>query len=719
MADQTDRGGFLRLGLRPRAPIAPKSIVPAPVAAPAEGKAASLLPRYYGLRSQGWSPDFIPIDGYGATIDITDGTTLAFAAYWFIATRWRAQKLAEAPLMVVEEDQQDGTEEWLADHEIVPLLDMPNADFDMGDLIEQTSRLLDNDAEALWVIDLDRAKRPGRLTPFAKSEFEVRSTADRLFGEFVITTRDGKMTLPPERVVYFRDSIAGWTDRERTRSRLDHAMAWLRLGEKARITVRDLLANSVWPSLVHTPDATWNPTKEQLDHLQEELNEYGMDGNVGKAIALLGGGSVTQLSARIRDLVPTEVLDRVESVVAAVSGVPAVVLQFQIGLENSPWSNMPTARRMAYDDTIAPTWRKWERTLTRQLLRPVDEDPTHFVRFDKSTIPALQLDRVEAATVASMMGRQASLNERRSVMGLEPLADKRANEVPELTTPDPLSLVAGGDEEDDQDEEATTDEEKAARRTRRRRTRVAALSIAFREEGVPGFEHYANRLLAQDANEIEKIVRTHLVEAKRFVPAIEQKARGQDRVMSLVLAYLKQTSEPAWARATKPLVQKAAERGTAVIAADVGISFNLLHPHVVKFAAEESAWLVKGITETTRDAVRAAIAAGIEAGKSSNDIARDVADAGAFNNSRARLIARTESTRVHTGAPTKSLQSFSKSTGRTFTKTWTTAGDARVRDEHVSMHGETVGIDEKFSNGLDHPAEPNCRCAVIFNEVIS
>ena len=29
---------------------------------------------------------------------------------------------------------------------------------------------------------------------------------------------------------------------------------------------------------------------------------------------------------------------------------------------------------------------------------------------------------------------------------------------------------------------------------------------------------------------------------------------------------------------------------------------------------------------------------------------------------------------------------------------------------------ETVGIDELFSNGLDYPQEPNCRCVVTFSE---
>ncbi|EYB67406.1 hypothetical protein DEIPH_ctg041orf0001 [Deinococcus phoenicis] len=47
-------------------------------------------------------------------------------------------------------------------------------------------------------------------------------------------------------------------------------------------------------------------------------------------------------------------------------------------------------------------------------------------------------------------------------------------------------------------------------------------------------------------------------------------------------------------------------------------------------------------------------------------------------------------------------------------KTWHTRIDGRERDEHRAMDGETVPIDEPFSNGLMQPGEPNCRCVVTY-----
>lgn len=893
MADSPERPGLLsRLAraLRPAPEPTPSSSTALtkaePAASPANVKAAPVSVSYMPMRTIGsFQPDFIPLDARGNVIDVIGTTGLAFVAYWYVATRWRAQKIAEAPLMVVEEDQETGTEEWLADHPLAPVLEEPSLDYDMGDLIERTSRYLDNGGACLWVMDRDNVGDVARLTPFARGEFEILPRPGRLYGAFRVTTAAGPKDYEADECVYFRDTDDSLKWLEDGRSRLDVAMTWLRLGEHAKQTIRDLLGNAVWPSLVVTTDPTWNPDQEQLDMLKAELNEYAAPGNKGKAFAALGGGSATVLAARIRELVPEEILNRVESVVAAISGVPAIVLQFQIGMENSPWSQMEQARRMAYDDAIVPTWRMLERRITRQLLRIEDEDKTHFIRFDRSKIASLQVDQLEAATIASMWGRAASLNERREKMGLEPVSaeddpDGAADEIPELVQPDPLALMAGqggaDDEEGDDDEEepapdpdaaekrrrefelflkssslnerrfrlglpliddaradevselaatpagitapaakaadavdvddqgnrpksrelpaapadaatperallwlkstslnerrrylglplindakadeisdleapapapiiiappaapadvkgpaptepvkgrVTEDEEKARRRQRRRRQKVGVLQIAIRNEGVGGFALMADQLLAADQSEITAIVKRNLAEPPREDQKYLQKAdRGKSRTISAILGYLKSTSQPAWAKNMRPLVTVAAERGTAVIAADIGVSFNLLNPHVQKFAREETAFLVKNVSDTTIADLQRILGDGIDAGKSVDAIARDIADSGTFARSRSRLIARTESTRANSGGPTRALEEHAKATNRRYTKTWSTAGDERVRDEHDAMEGETVGISEKFSNGREYPDEPNCRCALIYNEEVS
>ena len=75
---------------------------------------------------------------------------------------------------------------------------------------------------------------------------------------------------------------------------------------------------------------------------------------------------------------------------------------------------------------------------------------------------------------------------------------------------------------------------------------------------------------------------------------------------------------------------------------------------------------------------------------------------------RARLISRTE---VNSAENQGHLMAMTKANVRQ--KMWVTAGDEKVREEHMAIDGEVVSLNEYFSNGLMYPAEPNCRCAVV------
>jgi SPP1 gp7 family putative phage head morphogenesis protein len=724
--------------LFPSRGFAPTLTAPVKDAPVVEEKASSLslLPRgAYGPAYSFFSPD-----GGRTMIDISEGghVALAFVAYWYIATRWRAQKIAEAPLMVVEEDQDNGNEEWLADHELVGILDEPSPDYDMGELLETTSHYLDNTGAALWVLDKDRIGRTARITPFSRNEFEPKSDGNRLYATFDVQTKTGTRPFSADEVCFFRDS-QGSTAWGRGRSRLDIAVSWLSLGEKAMRTIKDLLSNSVWPSAVMVPDKDWNPDEKVFLQYKQDLEQYARGGNKGKPFVALGGGQFTPLSAAIKDLVPTEILNRVESVVSAISGVPAIVLQLQVGMENSPWSQMAQARRMAYDDCIAPAWRRMERVMTKQMLRPVDEDTTHFIRFDKSQIDSLQRDQMEATQVASMMGDQATLNERRALMGLEPASKEqdpegKADEIPELTKPSFAEVMAGmqGAKDPNADPAADPAKDPAADppvedppkdppkkyyngMTREEKFRVPALMEGFRKSAEVVWRSHCNTLLSKDAQQCAELVQALLPDVTEG-KSIESKARSKKRAMDAVDRYLESDSKKAWTRTITPLAKQAAERAGAVVAADMDITFQLLHPNLIKFAQKNTARMVKDVSKTTKSLISDIVQGGLDEGATNNQIAVLIKDATGFSIKRAQLIARTETTKAFNGAPEESLADYGKSAGIVFTKEWSTAGDDKVRDEHADMEGETVLVGESFSNGLDYPSEPNCRCTILFDQ---
>lgn len=711
-------------------------VIPRPVETDVKRSSFGLLPQgAYGANYTFFSPD-----GGRTIIDIADQghAAIAFAAYWYVATRWRAQKIAEAPIMVVEEDQETGDESWIANHPLSEILDQPSPDYDMGDLIETTSHYLDNSGAALWVLDRDRVGRIGRITPFNRYQFEPHRDNTRLYAYFTVQTASGPEDFAAEDVCFFQDTHgsssiqtgdAMWM---RGHAKLDIAMQWLRLGVKATSTIHDLLGNSMWPSAVMVPDKEWNPDPKTFLEYKNDLEAYARQGNKGKPFVALGGGTFTPLSSSIKDLVPTDILNRVESVVAAISGVPAIVLQYQVGLENSPWSQMSQARKMAYTDCIVPSWKRLERVMTRQILRPADEDLTHFLRFDRSTTSLQEKEQLQATQIAVLMGRAASLNERRVQMDLEPLDDPKADEVPELTQPSMMDILAsqqstppaGNKDPNATDPSKTPPEDTTKKQSMlpraikyrallAKKVKTLALQESFRHDAQQVLKLHVHSLLKHDAQNIADLALAYLTDATQ--KSISKKTREKARMMDAVKTYLDGPSKVSWSKVAGPPMVRAAERSTAVVGADLNVAYSVLHPNVLAFSQRTTGKMITRVSKTTQSLVSDIVQGGLDAGASKTEIARLISDATGFSDSRAETIATTETTKIFNGAPTESLIEFSAATGKLVFKTWSGALDEKERDEHLAMEGETVPVDEPYSNDLMYPEEPNCRCTSLFS----
>jgi SPP1 gp7 family putative phage head morphogenesis protein len=247
-----------------------------------------------------------------------------------------------------------------------------------------------------------------------------------------------------------------------------------------------------------------------------------------------------------------------------------------------------------------------------------------------------------------------------------------------------------------------------------RKFKGPALIHAFRQEAIPTWKLHAHQLLTHDADQIAGIVESLITDSVH--KSLQSKAHGHDRAMAGVNRYLEEDSKSRWTTTFGPMYSKASTRAGAVIGAEMDINFNLIHSNLLKFARQNTGAMITDITETTRTKVNEIIRLGLEEGKTATEIAQMIREDTAFSQVRSQLIARTETTKAFNGAPTDSLKEYGAASGRVFTKTWSGVLDDRERDEHVEMEGETVGIDDVFSNGEDYPGEPNCRCTVIFNE---
>lgn len=82
-----------------------------------------------------------------------------------------------------------------------------------------------------------------------------------------------------------------------------------------------------------------------------------------------------------------------QDIFSAVTGIPAIVLNFSSGMERSIYNNMSEADRRAVTSYLQPIWWHRDQVLTRRLLRDIDQDETHFIESDLSEVGALQEDQ--------------------------------------------------------------------------------------------------------------------------------------------------------------------------------------------------------------------------------------------------------------------------------------------------------------------------------------
>jgi SPP1 gp7 family putative phage head morphogenesis protein len=118
------------------------------------------------------------------------------------------------------------------------------------------------------------------------------------------------------------------------------------------------------------------------------------------------------------------------------------------------------------------------------------------------------------------------------------------------------------------------------------------------------------------------------------------------------------------------------------------------------------------VTETTWQQISNSLAEGIAAGEGIPKLAERIDDVyETAMGSRSELIARTEAT----AATNRGFEEGFQQSTVVNAKEWVATRDDRTRDEHkydTGVGGEIVALGEKFSNGVEYPSEPNCRCTI-------
>ena len=135
----------------------------------------------------------------------------------------------------------------------------------------------------------------------------------------------------------------------------------------------------------------------------------------------------------------------------------------------------------------------------------------------------------------------------------------------------------------------------------------------------------------------------------------------------------------------------------------------VIHEDAVRYARKAAGELVKDVSERTRKLVRSTTTEAIREGWSSTRLAEEIARSPAFNEARARTIARTELAIANSEGYRNGLEASGVPIQ---TKQWLLGGNP-CDDCQGNADQGAIAYSENFQSGHAWtPAHPNCVCDV-------
>ncbi len=418
-------------------------------------------------------------------------------------------------------------------------------------------------------------------------------------------------------------------------------------------------------------------------------------------------GELEQLGLPNNQMEMPHTRDLVESRISAVLGVPAVIVGALVGLKNSPWSEMKTAYRKYYSDTLTPLAGMIAAPLTRELLPEfaTSATPSTDLRavYSFAKVDALREDTTEKAKAAGELIKTGgvTVHDSFATVGLEPPEESDFYVVPSAS---------------EQSDAPATDDQ-----TRSRKRKDALDDAARAREGMLG---RMTEEIATLAAEFEPVV----------AKALAEQGKAATRRLELAASVTLAASGPSRTKAhgdVDPDVliteadisamldefgiyeERAIRGGWDVAGSALGDQADFdLNARAVQTALGKSGGMIREINEETRKQVAAWLTEADDLGLTLTEIVNGTDDfpglsqRSTFSPARARMIARTEMANAQAaGAVARYREAQDAGVEVTIRVAdgdgcgWTSHDDPQKAD------GMMVTVDEFDANPIAHP---NC-----------
>lgn len=348
-----------------------------------------------------------------------------------------------------------------------------------------------------------------------------------------------------------------------------------------------------------------------------------------------------------------------------------------VGAQQGNYSNVREYRQMLYRDSLGPYIKAWEDALNAQLVPRYNEGRPLYVEANVEAKLRGSFEEQAQVTSTATGAPWMTRNEARAMRNLPPVDGGD-----DLVTP--LNVIVGG-------QASPRDSGSQNQRAGGQPAGKRAAAGASKARAAQSYVDKHREVLVAFFDRQARVVKSQL--GAKSAPDWWDTNRWDTELATDLTALALQTSQDV-AQAT---LEQAGQDPEAYDA-----------DRTVKFLSAVAARQAKDINATTLTQLEAALA--------SDD--PDAAVDGVFDQASSTRADQMAVTLVTASSAFGTVESAKQAGGGEATKTWVVTS-SNPRASHAAMNGETVGIDETFSNGLDYPAsggDPDevagCQCEV-------
>lgn len=601
-----------------------------------------------------------------------------------------ARNVAQLPLQVFERVS-DTDRRRVTDGPLADLLKRPNVRMTTFDIIYQLMADFALYDEAIWVVTQDVELDRLAIYPVSPSWVVELSGGTAWEPDLLVfaNPKTGRRAeVPMSQVVRFH----GWDPgRPRHGTSPVRALKQILAEQIQAWSYREQVwqrGGRVGTYLIRPKDAPWSPEARKQFAKDWAAKWTGRNGpKAGGTPILEDGMELKSVRFNAREEEWSEVAKLSLATVAAVYHTSPTMVGV---LDNANYSNVKEFARMLYTDTLGPYLAMIEQRLNSILVPMVEPDSSSYVEFNIQAKMAGSFEEQAQVLSTSVGAPWMSRNEARARLNMP-----RIEGGDEIVTP--LNVLIGG--------QASPQDSGSQNIVSAPEPAVKSGAILSRETAAEPL-HVKAEPREEDSRVAANVLRKFFQRQRRVVLS---ELGSKDPDWWDEQRWDKELADDLYALA----MTVSTEIGEQAMR-DLGFDPDQYSAaRTEKFLRAVAESRAGAINSTTRDQIKAALAGDLdeEAEMSTPAGVFDVAE-----ESRADQSGVTLATTLATFAVTEA----GKQTGRSgVTKTWTvTSGNPRP--SHAAMNGETVGIDDTFSNGAAWPGDANldvdevanCSCVV-------